>query len=141
MTLAEANRLIHECSEKMNDVYKSVVFDEWAIVSLIPDQIKALSYFGPRREDFQRNFSADTQDLREELLSNRHNIGDFEFAKHAVGTRAEAFMVIGDGIYLICNNTRQTMSTISRNPLWLSAQVPFAGLSDSFRSDPLIYPL
>jgi hypothetical protein len=30
------------------------------------------------------------------------------------------------------------MDTIAKNPRWLTAQVPFAGLSDKIRSSPLI---
>jgi len=141
MTLEEANKLISGCAERMNDLYKKVVFDEWAIVSLIQHKAKILAYLGPRKEDFQKNFTADVQDLRLELLSNKHNLGDFEFARHGVGTKFEAFVVVGDGLYLICNNTVQSLNAISKDPLWLSAQVPFVELSDRFRSDPLVFPL
>jgi len=71
------------------------------------------------------------------LLAQKHAIGDFEFARHGVGTGFEAFIVLGDGLYLICNNTVQSMDGITKDPLWLSAQVPFAEMSDRFRSDPL----
>ena len=67
-------------------------------------------------------------------------VGDFEFARHGFGTKVEAFMVVGEGIYLICNNTAQSMSGIANDPLWLSAQVPFVEMSDRFRSDPIVLP-
>ena len=121
----------------MNDLYQKVVFDEWAIVSLIQHKAKILAYLGPRKDDFQKNFATDVQDLRADLLSRRHSIGDFEFARHGVGTKLEAFVMVGDGLYLICNNTAKSMSAIAKDPLWLSAQVPFVELSDQFRSDPL----
>ena len=53
----------------------------------------------------------------------------------------EAFLMVGDGLYLICNNTAQSMSAIAKDPLWLSAQVPFVELSDQFRADPLEFAL
>ena len=137
MTLEEATNLIGRCAERMNDLYQKVVFDEWAIVSLIQHKAKILAYLGPRKDDFQKNFSTDVQDLRADLLSRRHSIGDFEFARHGVGTKLEAFVMVGEGLYLICNNTAQSMSAIAKDPLWLSAQVPFVELSDQFRSDPL----
>jgi len=137
MTLEEATNLIGRCAARMNDLYQKVVFDEWAIVSLIQHKAKILAYLGPRKDDFQKNFSTDVQDLRADLLSRRHSIGDFEFARHGVGTRLEAFVMAGEGLYLICNNTSQSMSAIAKDPLWLSAQVPFVELSDRFRSDPL----
>jgi hypothetical protein len=137
MTLEEATKLIGGCAERMNDLYQKVVFDEWAIVSLVQHKARILAYLGPRKEDFQKNFATDVQDLRADLLSRRHSIGDFEFTRHGVGTKLEAFVMVGEGLYLICNNTAQSMSAIAKDPLWLSAQVPFVELSDHFRSDPL----
>jgi hypothetical protein len=54
-----------------------------------------------------------------------------------VGSAFESFMVVGQGMYLICNNTVQSMDAIAKDPLWLGAQVPFVELSDKFRADPL----
>ena len=137
MTLEQASNLIGGCAERMNDLYQKVVFDEWAIISLVQHKAKILAYLGPRKDDFQKNFATDVQDLRADLLSKRHSIGDFEFARHGVGTRLEAFVMVGEGLYLICNNTAQSMSAIAKDPLWLSAQVPFVELSDRFRADPV----
>ena len=141
MTLEEATNLIGRCAARMNDLYRKAVFDEWVIVSLIQHKAKILAYLGPRKDDFQKNFATDVQDLRADLLSRRHSIGDFEFARHGVGTKLEAFVMVGDGLYLICNNTAHSMSAIAKDPLWLSAQVPFVELSDQFRSDPLLFAL
>jgi len=141
MTLEEATNLIGRCAARMNDLYQKVVFDEWAIVTLIQHKAKILAYLGPRKDDFQKSFATDVQDLRADLLSRRHSIGDFEFARHGVGTKLEAFVMVGDGLYLICNNTAKSMSAIAKDPLWLSAQVPFVELSDQFRSDPLEFAL
>ena len=141
MTLEEATNLIGRCAARMNDLYRKVVFDEWVIVSLIQHKAKILAYLGPRKDDFQKSFATDVQDLRADLLSRRHSIGDFEFARHGVGTKLEAFVMVGDGLYLICNNTAKSMSAIAKDPLWLSAQVPFVELSDQFRSDPLEFAL
>jgi len=141
MTLEEATNLIGRCAARMNDLYRKVVFDEWVIVSLIQHKAKILAYLGPRKDAFQKNFATDVQDLRADLLSRRHSIGDFEFARHGVGTKLEAFLMVGDGLYLICNNTAQSMSAIAKDPLWFGAQVPFVELSDQFRSDPLKFAL
>jgi hypothetical protein len=64
-------------------------------------------------------------------------VGDFEFARHGVGLAFESFMAVGPGVFLICNNTVQSMDGITKDPLWLGAQVPFVELSDKFRADPL----
>jgi hypothetical protein len=138
MNLEQANQRIQKCAERMNAAYKKVVFDEWAIVSFMERRGKLLSYTGPRREDFQKNFATDIKELRVELLDNTHGVGDFEFARHGVGTGVEAFMIIGMGIYLVCNNTNNSMDGITKDPLWLGAQVPFVELSDQFRADRLV---
>ena len=137
MRLNQATELIKSCAEQMNARYKQVVFDEWAVVSLAGRKGRVLAYIGPRREGFQKNFLTDVGALREGLLNDKYNVGDFEFARHGVGPAFEAFMVMGRGVYLICNNTVQSMDGITKDPLWLGAQVPFVELSDKFRADPL----
>ena len=68
-----------------------------------------LAYIGPRKEGFQKNFLTDVGALREGLLNEEYSAGDFEFARHGVGPAFESFMVVGPGVYLICNNTVQSM--------------------------------
>ena len=70
--------------------------------------------------------------------SQKYDVGDFEFARHGIGTGFESFMVLAEGIFLICNNTVQSMDGITKDPRWLEAQVPFVELSDKFRADPVI---
>lgn len=138
MTLDEATKQIRSCGQKMNDLYGKVVFDEWVVISLAQHKARILFYVGPRNDDFLKNFATDLGSLRAELHNSRYSVGDFEFSRHGVGTGFEAFVVLGDGIYLICNNTQATMEEITRDPKWLNAQVPFAELSESVRPDPLV---
>lgn len=137
MTLEEAIKLTKSCNEQMTARYKKPVFDEWAIVSLADNKGHLLSYAGPRKEDFQKNFVTDAGTLRAGLMKADQVSGDFEFSRHSVGTSFEAFLVLGPGTFLICNNTTRTMDEITRDPLWLNAQVPFVELSDTFRENPL----
>jgi hypothetical protein len=137
MTLEQANKLITSCAEQMNARYGKVVFDEWAVISLSDKKSRLLAYIGPRKEGFQKNFLADAASLRAGLLASEYEPGDFEFSRHGIGTSFESFMVLGKGIYLICNNTVQSMDAISKDPLWLGAQVPFVELSDKIRAEPL----
>jgi hypothetical protein len=139
MTIEETTKLIKGCAEQMNARYKKVVFDEWAIVNVAHKKSRILNYIGPRNDDFLKNFANDLGALRAELVKDQHGVGDFEFARHATGTHFEAFMVLGEGIYLICNNTANTMEDIAKNPRWIEAQVPFVELSDRIRSSPLVY--
>jgi len=137
MTLDQATKLIESCAGQMDARYKKTVFDEWAIVSLADQKGHLLAYIGPRKEGFQKNFLADAGALREGLRNEEYTVGDFEFARHGVGSAFEAFMVAGRGLFLICNNTVQSMDAICQDPLWLGAQVPFVDLSEKFRADPL----
>jgi len=137
MTLDEFERLIKECAEQMNSRYGSPVFDEWAVVSLVENRAKVLAYTGPRNDDFLKNFARDLGTLRSALVGGGYGPGDFEFARHGTGTGYEAFLVVGVGLYLICNNTNDSMESITKNPRWLGAQVPFAELSEKVRAKPL----
>jgi hypothetical protein len=138
MNLEQAVTLIKSCAQQMDARYNQVVFDEWALISLSDHKGHVLTYLGPRKEGFQKNFLNDIGSLRAGMLAQEYTIGDFEFARHGVGTGFESFMTVGKGIYLICNNTVQTMDLIAKNPLWFGAQVPFVELSDKFRADPLV---
>jgi hypothetical protein len=137
MSLGKATRLIQNCAQKMNARYGNIVFDEWAVVSLEENKGLLLSYSGPRKEGFVRNFLDDAGPLRRGLLSTEREAGDYEFERHGVGTGFEAYMVLGEGVYLICNNTGQCMDRITKNPQWLSAQIPFVELSDYVRFEPV----
>src|SRR5215471_8583351 len=137
MTVTEAHKQMDSCAQQMNDRYGQVVFDEWAIVSLVQQQARILAYSGSRNDAFLKNFADDLGGLRAELLKSKYNAGDFEFARYATGTLFEAFIVLGKGLYLICNNTRSSMNEIARDPRWLNAQVPFAEFAQKVQSSPL----
>src|SRR3954471_1815270 len=119
MTIDQATRLTKSCAEQMDARYKKTVFDEWAIISLADHKGLLLSYAGPRKEGFQKNFLSDAGSLRAGLLTKEYSAGDFEFERNAVGLAFESFMVVGPGMYLICNNTVQSMDGITKDPLWL----------------------
>jgi hypothetical protein len=138
MTLDEAKTRITSCASQMDARYGKTVFDEWAVVSLAENKARVLAYIGPRNDDFLKNFVNDLGALRAELRDASYGVGDFAFARHSVGTGFEAFLVLGRGIYLICNNTQGSMDMIAKDPQWLSAQVSFAELSEEIRSNPLI---
>ena len=105
------------------------MFDEWGVVTLAKNKARVLFYTGPRNDEFLQNFVADLGPLRAGLNSRQFGVGDFEFSRHGVGTRIEAFLVLSSGNYLICNNTQNSMDGITKNPRWLEAQVPFVELA------------
>ncbi len=137
MKLEALEGQIKACVEQMNTRYGSVVFDEWAVVSLAENKARVLAYTGPRNDDFLKNFVRDLGSLRAELLAGSYGPGDFEFARHGVGTGIEVFLVVGCGQYLIFNHTRESMDGIAKNPRWLGAQVPFVELAEKVRANPL----
>ena len=137
MTLDEAYSLIAASLDHMNARYGNTVFDEWVVLSLHEKTGRLLSYHGPRKDDFQKNLASDLDALFEELEDRQLGVGDFEFARHASGTRFDAFLILGRGFYLICNNTRASMDLIAKDPRWLAAQVPFVELSDKVRANPI----
>ena len=130
MNLDETMQQVRACATRMDAEYGSTVFDEWLVVSLRQPQARVLAYSGPRGQEFRQNFSRDLGTLKGALLTGGHQVGDFEFARHATGTCFEGFMALGSDAYLICNNTSSSMDEIAKNPRWLSAQVPFADLSE-----------
>ena len=138
MTLDEVKLLIKTSAARMDALYGSPVFDEWAVVSLAENRARVLAYVGPRNDDFLKNFANDLGSLRAELLGGNLGVGDFSFARHGTGTSFEAFLVLGVAVYLICNNTRDSMDNIARDPRWLKAQVPFAEIGDKLRNQPLV---
>lgn len=137
MTLEEIVAKIKTCADKMNSCYGGVVFDEWVVVSLEHNRARILYYVGPRNDEFLKNFVNDLGTLRTSLLDLKYGPGDFEFARHGTGTGIESFLVLGDGFYLVCNDTRKSMDDIAKNPRWLEAQVPFAELAETIRFNPL----
>jgi hypothetical protein len=140
MTLDEVISHIKSCAKEMDARYGRTVFDEWAVISLAENKARVLAYLGPRNDGFLKNFVQDLGALRAELLKETYGAGDFEFARHGIGTGFESFLVLGRAHYLICNNTRESMDSITKNPRWLAAQVPFAELSEKIRVHPLAVP-
>src|ERR1041385_3872217 len=134
MTLEKAKKLIKSCAAEMNARYEKPVFDEWAIISFADNKGHMLDYIGPRKEGFKTNFDSDAGALRTGLTDGQYGIGDFEFSRHGIGTGFESFLVLGRGLYLICNNTAESMDAIAKNPKWIGAQVPFVELSEQFRA-------
>lgn len=137
MNFETASQLISDCAIKMTRAYGSAVFNELVIVSFAGEREEVVGYIGPRPERVQNDFADDLHLLKEELFSSKHSVGEFEFAREAAGTHFDAFVVLGDWLYLICNNTTLTMAEITQKPEWRQAQVPFVEMCEAFRTDPL----
>ncbi|MCX8155911.1 MAG: hypothetical protein N3J91_05585 [Verrucomicrobiae bacterium] len=140
MTLEQAIPLIKAACQRMNQEFGEVLFDEWAVVRAMRGKLYLEHYEGPRREEFIRQFHAETADLKSASMAyNRghYEVGDFEFTPDGVGSKADAFLKLGPDTYLVFGNTRLSMAEITRNKRWLKAQGQFASLSERVIHDPL----
>jgi hypothetical protein len=137
MTLEKAVTLVQSQMARMTELYGKTLFNEWAIVAVADRKGRILHYEGQRRSDLQQTLAGDLGEFGTALVRGEQEVGDFDFSRHAVGSHFDAYVVLGAGIYLICNNTLQSMAGITKDPLWLQAQVPFVELSDRFRADPV----
>ena len=138
MNWSQATAMLQGAFARMDGHYGKPVFDEWVLITFNDNNGHILHYNGPRKEGFIKSFSSDVKMLLTQLSGVEHHLGDFEFVRQGSGTLFDAYMVVGDRVYLICNHTGETMDNITRDPRWLSAQVPFVELTDKFRHDPLI---
>lgn len=140
MNLSKATLLITETAQKMDDMCKETVFDEFGIIAVDKGNHFLCWYHGVRRQNYIKMFKSETALLKRESRSrliNRYEIGDYEFVHDGTGSQAETFLVIGEHIYLLCTNTRKSMDEVSANPLWLGAQTAFVELSEKFVLDPV----
>ena len=116
MNLDSARSLITAALARMNALYNQKVFDEWVVISLQPDGGGILAYHGPRAESFRKEFADDVAPLYAEMAGNRLEVGDFEFAPAAAGTRYDACLRVGAASYLIANHTGKSMAQIRGDP-------------------------
>ncbi len=138
MDLAAARKSIEECFERMRALYFKPVFDEWVILSPGAKAGGILAYVGPRVEEFRKNLAGDAEPLLAQVGGQKLEVGDFEFTIDGDGTRHDVLLKLGNGSYLVCNNTAKSMGEIRSDPRWLKAQAAFVDLSEKFRSDPLV---
>lgn len=132
----EAINLIQSCGTRMAALYGSSVFDEWAVLK-VNGSASVGYYMGPRPSEFLANLPRDSAALVREASDRHYSPGEFEFARDAAGTAYDAFLVLGGGCILVCNNVRLSMTEIRQSPAWLKAQVPFVEMTERFRADPL----
>lgn len=138
MQLDTAINQIEKLFTQMDALYGGSVFDEIAVVGFDEKQVKVYDYKGPREAEFQADFAEDSQALRRELLAAKtENGGEFSFTREGHGARTDAYICLGPGLYLFCNNTLKSMKEITQDPNWLNAQGEFLNLSQYFAVDPL----
>lgn len=137
MTTEEASTRINSALTRMRRAFSRHVFDEWVLFRLEQTVPEIVHYHGPREADFEPAFRRDTRMLMQELRREHYATGHFYFARDAEGDLYDAFLVLGPSSYAVFNNTEATMTDITRDPLWASAQVHFVELSECFVASPV----
>ena len=139
MTPTDAFSTIAATMARMSELYGRPLFDEWVVVRLGSGNATVERYEGPRHQECLAVFARDVAPLRREAADRAHEPGDFDFARAAAGNQFDALLKIAPDAFLLCNNTTLSMEQIRANPAWLSAQVPFANLSERFRNNPVVF--
>lgn len=138
MTPPLAFEKIRTAFVRMDTFYGRTVFDEWAVLSIEGPRIAVLAYEGPRKETFAEQMRRDLVQLQNETQNERRDPGAFAFSREAEGPAFDAYIVLGKSLFLICNNTHETIAQLALDPQWRKAQVPFADLAEVFRHHPLV---
>lgn len=139
MNLKPAITRIQKSFAKMNEAYGRPVFDEIAIVQVSEATTLTLHYYeGDREAGFLNEMMDDSVALRNDVGDTRNNLGgEFGFTREGGGEGIDAYICLGPRIFLLCNNTAQSMEEVTKDARWLQAQGEFLNASQYFAVDPL----
>ena len=139
MNLKPAIARIQKSFAKMNEAYGRPVFDEIAIVQVSEATTLTLHYYeGAREAEFLNEMMEDSVALRNDVGDTRNNLGgEFGFTREGGGEGIDAYICLGPRIFLLCNNTAQSMEEVTKDARWLQAQGEFLNASQYFAVDPL----
>lgn len=134
MELSAAEKRIEKMVAAMQAVCRHPVFDEWVIISVSGGDFEVESYHGPREG---ANLVRDTAAIYDSLTRKAYYPGEFDFSFEGHDERFDAFMAMGNGLFVLFNNMSFTTEGITSNPLWRKAQGEFVNLGDAFAADPV----
>ncbi len=139
MNLKSVIARIQKSFKKMNEAYGRPVFDELAIVQVTDVSTLSLHYYeGAREAEFLNEMMEDSVALRNDVGDTRNNLGgEFGFTREGGGEGIDAYICLGPRIFLLCNNTAQSMEEVTKDGRWLQAQGEFLNASQYFVVDPL----
>lgn len=138
MKLIKAVDLVDQVVSKMSLNSGRPIFNEWLIIDLSGQDVVILYYTGPRSSASQKKLKRDMRSLEDEMSNGGYTTGQFYFSPDAAGTLFDAFIVAGQGKYIIFNNTTMTMTEITADAFWNKTQVHFVELSEKFHMDALV---
>jgi hypothetical protein len=137
MELQQAIKEVKKAVKDMRLQSGKSVFDEWLILSINYQRFDILHHNKPIFLKNSAGFDINIHMLVDEIQKSSYVPGQYFFSMEAPGTLYDAFIVAGPEKYIIFNNTIQSMTEISTDPLWLSCQSRFVELSEMFRQDSL----
>lgn len=139
MNIESAIARIQKSFAKMNEAYGRPVFDEVAIVQASGATTLTLHYYeGARETKFLNEVIEDSVALRNDVGDTRNNVGgEFGFTREGGGEGIDAYISLGPRVFLLCNNTAQSMEEVTKDARWLQAQGEFLNASQFFAVDPL----
>lgn len=137
MNLDAATNRISKSFTKMNEAYRRPVFDELLIVQRNRGEVTLLHYTGPRKDSIMDSLADETAALRQEGSHLNPKPGEFDFTREGVGSDFDAYICLGEELFLLCNNTEKSMEEVTADPNWLAAQGQFLTASQFFAVDPL----
>ncbi len=138
MNLDTATNRIAKSFDKMDEAYRRPVFDEYLIVSRGGGAVELLHYTGPRDTTIMDSLADETAALRQTVGTRLDpNPGEFDFTREGVGSDFDAYICLGQDVFLLCNNTEKSMEEVTADPNWLAAQGEFLNASQFFAVDPL----
>ena len=108
------------------------------LVSLVDGKGSVLAYEGPRKDSFTKTIHTDSAPMYAAMQGRKYAVGDFEFVQEARGSRFDACIKAGEGVYLLANNTFGSMAELRMDARWREAQKPFLALTEKFRADPVL---
>jgi len=139
MKQLEAVERIERALSEMADVLGEAVFDEWTLVKRLSKGWHVLNYVGAREEAFKMEFATDIAAMKETVLDlSKTYIGDSGFSYEGHGSGFDAYICVGDGLFLFLNNVQKSTSEITSSPKWKQAQIHYATLLEAFAADALV---
>jgi len=137
MELRRAIKEIKKTIAGMRLQSRKPVFDEWLLVAKNGQGFEVIHHNRPSFWSKGEGLNLDMHMLANEINKSSYSTGHYYFSMEASGTLYDAFMVAGPNRYIIFNNTVQSMTEISADPLWVECQVRFVELSELFQQDSL----
>lgn len=139
MKKSEAVERIGLALSKMAEVLGEAAFDEWMLVKRLSKGWQVLNYTGEREAAFKKEFTTDIAAMKETVLDfSKTYVGDSDFSYEGHGSGFDAYICVGDGIFLFLNNIQKSTSEITNSPKWKRAQIHYATLLEAFAADKLV---